>query len=106
MSKSWDSGAISVVVTGVQVATGAASAGGTLPVVSGSTGGVPRYIRVAATAACYMRIGAGAQTAVAGDLMVQPGDAVILEVSQGITNYAAIQVAAAGVIQISPLENV
>jgi hypothetical protein len=37
-------------------------------------------------------------------MQVQPGDAVILAVS-GATHYAAIQVAAAGVVQISPLEN-
>lgn len=98
-----DGGFITVTVTGVSTATGAASAGGTLP--NCSSGEKPRYIRVAATAAACFRIGAGAQTAVATDLQIQPGDSVILQVPTGVTNYAAIQVSAAGVLQVSPLEN-
>ena len=98
-----DGGYITVTATGVSQASGAASAGGTLP--NCSSGEKPRYIRVAATAAACFRMGAGAQTAVATDLQVQPGDAVILQVPTGVTNFAVIQVAAAGVVQISPLEN-
>lgn len=94
---------ITVVKTGVSQATSGTSAGGTLPTCS--SGEVPRWIRVAATFAACFRMGAGAQTAVTTDLQVQPGDAVILSVPQGVTNFAVIQVAAAGVVQISPLEN-
>jgi hypothetical protein len=95
--------AITVTKTGVTQASGAASAGGALPTMS--SGEIPRKIRIAASAAACVRIGVGAQTAVATDLQVQPGDAVILNVPQGYTNFAVIQVAAAGVVQISPLED-
>lgn len=94
---------LTVTVTGVAITTGAASAGSALPVASSAE--VPRYIRVAATAAACVRIGAGAQTALATDLLVQPGDAVIMAVPRGCTHVAAIQVAAAGVVQVSPLED-
>jgi len=94
---------ITVVKTGVATATSGTSAGGALP--TAQSGEIPRYIRIAATAPACVRIGAGAQTAVTTDLQVQPGDAVTLAVPRGCTNYAAIQVAAAGVVQISALED-
>lgn len=92
---------ISVAKTGIQLVTSAASNDSALPLDSG--GGVPRYIRVAATAAACVRLGKGAQTAVVTDLQVQPGDAVVIA-TQGADHIAAIQVAAAGVVQVSPLE--
>lgn len=94
---------ITVVKTGVSQASGAASAGGALPTCQ--SGEIPRYIRVAASAAACVRIGTGAQTAVATDLQVQPGDAVIMHVPSGVTHFACIQVTAPGVVQISPMEN-
>ena len=103
MSQQYMLNAVTVTKTGVQQASGAASAGGALPAMS--SGEVPRYIRVAATVAACIRIGAGAQTAVATDLQVQPGDAVIMAVPSGYTNFAVIQVSAGGLVQISPLEN-
>lgn len=96
-------GAITVTKTGVNQATSGVSAGSTLP--TDSAGNVPRYIRVSASAAAYFRIGVGAQTAVSTDMMVQPGDAVVMHVPSGMTNFACLQVAAAGVIQVSPMEN-
>lgn len=94
---------VTVTSTGKNLATSAASAGTTLP--TAQSGEVPRYVRVAATSAAYFRMGAGVQTAVAGDLLIQPGDSIILAVPQGITNAAALQVTAAGIVQISPLED-
>lgn len=94
---------ITVVKTGVAQASGAASAGTTLP--TAQSGEVPRYVRVAATVAACIRIGAGAQTAVTTDLQVQPGDAVTMAVPRGFTHFAVIQVSAPGVVQISPLED-
>lgn len=96
------SDAISVVKTGQIIAFGAASANVAIPVDSAGT--LPKYIRVAANAACYVKIGASGLTAVAGDLLVQPADAVILKVSNQ-PYIAAIQVSAAGTVQISPLED-
>lgn len=94
---------ITVTVTGVSITTGAASSGGALP--NASSGEVPRYVRIAASVAACVRIGVGAQTAVATDLLVQPGDAVVLAVPRGCTHVAAIQLAAAGVVIVSPLED-
>lgn len=94
--------AISVVKTGSVIAFGAASANVAIP--TDSSGSLPKYIRVAANAACYVKIGPPGLTAVAGDLLVQPADAVVLKVSNQ-PNIAAIQVAAAGTVQISPLED-
>ena len=99
-----DGGFITVTVTGITLASGAASTGASLPVMS--SGERPRFIRIAATAAACVRIGSGAQTAVVTDLQVQPGDAVILMVPTGITNIACIAATAtAGVVQVSALEN-
>lgn len=93
---------ITVSKTGVQLASGAASAGSALP--TDSAGNIPRLIRVSATLPACVRVGNGAQTAVATDLQVQPGDAVVMT-TNGATHIAVIQVAAAGIVQISPLEN-
>jgi aspartate 1-decarboxylase len=43
-------------------------------------------------------------TAVNTDMMVQPGDAVVIAVFN-LTKIAALQVTAPGVVQVSPLEN-
>lgn len=87
---------------GTTIATGAASVNAAIP--TDSSGNAPRYVRVTATVAAYVSPGKGPQTAAAGDVMVQPGDSIILNVT-GCDNIAAIQVAAAGVVQISTLEN-
>lgn len=92
-----------VTVTGVSITTGAASSGGALP--NASSGEVPRYVRIAATVAACVRIGPGAQTAVATDLLVQPGDSVVLAVPRGCTHAAAIQLAAPGVVIVTPVED-
>lgn len=88
---------------GVNITTGAASASATLP--NDVTGVVPKYVRLAATAACAVRIGKGAQTAVAADLQIQPGDSTIVQINNGWDTIAAIQIAAAGVLNVMPIEN-
>jgi hypothetical protein len=98
-----DGGYITVTVTGIALASSAASASGAIPFMS--SGERPRFIRIAATQPACVRIGAGAQTAVTTDLQVQPGDAVILQVPSGVTTIAVIQVTVGGVVQVSPLEN-
>lgn len=103
MSQTFISSGITVTTTGKTQASGAASAGQALPV--DSAGNIPRYIRIAATAAACFRLGVGGvPTAVTTDLQVQPGDAVILS-TNGATHFAVIQVSAGGVVQVSPLEN-
>lgn len=93
--------AIQILKTGVNIATSGVSAGATLA--TDTSGAVAKHIRIAASAAAYVRIGVGAQTAVNTDMMVQPGDAVIIA-TNGSTHVAALQVAAAGVVQVSPVE--
>ena len=99
-----DGGYITATVTGITLASGAASNGATLP--NMSSGEKPRFIRIAATQPACVRVGAGTQTAVVTDLQVQPGDAVILMIPTGITNIACIAATGTtGIVQVSPLEN-
>jgi hypothetical protein len=102
--------AITVTVTGVTLTTSAASANATLPL--DSAGNVPKYVRVSASASACVRLGTGTPVAVGTDLMIGPGDTVILATG-GYTKIAAIWVAAAGngvfsgagVVQVSAVEN-
>ena len=102
MSQTFE-GAVTIIATGVSIATSGTSASATIP--SAQSGEYPRYIRIAATTPACVRIGTTAATAVTTDMQVQPGDAVILHVPSGYTKIAAIQVSSAGVVQVSPLEN-
>lgn len=96
-------GAVTIVATGINLATSGTSANGTIP--NMSSGELPRYIRITASTGAYVRLQAtGTPVAVSTDMMVQPGDAVILAVC-GLTKIAALQVSAPGVVQVSPLEN-
>lgn len=94
--------AISVVKTGSIIAFSVSSANIAMP--TDSAGTIPKYVRVAANAACYVKIGPAGVAAAAGDILVQPADAVILKVHNQAF-IAAIQVSAAGTVQISPLED-
>lgn len=91
-----------IFATGAIIAFGAASANVAIP--NTSSGTKPKYVRLIATGACYVKIGAAGVAAVAGDLMVQPADSVVVAVS-GATFIAALQQSAAGTLQISPLED-
>ena len=93
---------LQIIAPGTSVATSGTSAGATIPL--SSAGSVPRYVRIVTTQYAYVRIGTGAQTAVAGDMMVGPSDGVIVA-TLGCTNFAALQVTTAGVLQISPVED-
>ena len=95
---------ITVAVNGATVTTAAtASAGATIPL--NSAGGKPVYIRVAATNESYIKLGTSASVAAtANDVLVQPSDSVILAVG-GASHYSVIQGAAAGKVNIIPLED-
>ena len=95
-------GAISILKTGVVISFGGTSASVAIP--TDSSGTIPKYIRVAANSACYIKIHSTAPTAVAGDALVQPADALILN-THGMGFIAALQVAGPGTVQISPLED-
>lgn len=94
---------ITVTAAGTTITTGAASASVTIP--NNSAGEVPRYVRVAATAACYVKLGVSSATATANDILVQPADSVVLQIPSGITKIAAIQDTTAGKCNVVPLEN-
>lgn len=102
MSNTYSSSFISVVADGANIATGAASASATIP--NDNSGSIPRFVRVVATAAAYVKLGKGSATATNVCMMVQPGDAVVMA-TLGNDKIAALQVSAAGVVQVSPLEN-
>lgn len=93
--------AISVMKTGVTLATSGTSANVAIP--TDSSGAAPKYIRVAATQDCYIKLGPSGVAAVAGDMLLQVGDSVVLATSFA-PYIAALQVSAAGVLQVSPLE--
>ena len=92
-----------IVKTGANITTSAASAAVAIP--TNSAGVFPNFVRISASAAAYVKLAVSAAVAVAGDVIVQPGDALILVVPAGVTSIAALQVAAAGIVQVSPLEN-
>ena len=94
--------AVSIVKTGATIAFTGSSANVAVP--TDSAGTIPKYIRVAASAACYVKIGPSGVTAAAGDALVQPADALILK-THGLGFVAAVQVSAGGTVQISPLED-
>ena len=93
---------VCIVATGGTITTSAASARIAIP--NDSSGVAPKYVRVISTNPAYVKVGNSTVTAAAGDAMVQPADSVILNVSR-CTHVAAIQVSAAGTVQVSPLED-
>ena len=104
MSNTYEGGPISVAAVGTTITTSGTSASATIP--NNSANEKPRYVRVAATAAAYVKLGVAAATATTNDMLIQPADSVILHVPSGITKIAAIQDSAAGKVNVIPLENV
>lgn len=92
---------IKVAARGATVASGAASASVAIP--NDSTGGRAKRVYVAATVAAYIAPGASGVTAAAGDILLPVEQPIILDVG-GQTHIAAIQVASAGVVSITPVE--
>lgn len=94
---------ITVTNPGVSIATGTTAVATPLPL--DSSGKLPMVIRVAATVATYVCLTTPSKTAaVAGDMMVQPGDAVILNCA-GFSGISAILPSGTGVLEVSPIEN-
>lgn len=97
-------GAVSINSVGTTLTSAVASSNATIPV--DAAGNVPRYVRIAATAAAFIKLGVGAPTATANDILVQPADAIILHIPSGVTHIAAIRDTADGKVNVSPLDNV
>lgn len=103
MSKTYE-GAISVNAVGTTLTSAVGSSSATIP--NDSAGNLPRYVRVSATAAAYVKLGVAAATATTNDILVQPADSFILHIPSGITKIACIRDTADGKVNVVPLDNV
>lgn len=90
-----------IIATGTQVTTGAASARVAIP--NNGAGVVAKYVRLQGIANAYIRPGDSTVVAAATDILLSPNEAVILNV-QGMTHIAYIQETAATKVNITPLE--
>lgn len=93
---------ITIAKDGATVTTGVASAA--IPIPTNSAGTKPLYVRVTATNESYVQLGSATVAATANSLLVQPADAVMLAVG-GHSHIAAIQGAATGRVNVTPLED-
>jgi hypothetical protein len=106
MSNSYEGGPISVNSVGATITSVAASTITNIPV--DSAGNSPRYVRIAATQAAYVKVSTTATAAAAttSDILVQPADAIILEIPGGVTKIAAIRDTVDGKVNVVALDNV
>lgn len=94
---------MTVTATGNNITTGAASANAVLP--PASSGEIARYYRFSCTVAAHIRLGTAGVAALATDVMVIPGNDLVLDRAQGLTHWAAIQEGSAGLVNCAPLED-
>lgn len=100
MAKTYNGGFIVANAVGVTVVTGAASANVNVPV--DASGNRPNYVRVSATAESYVSVRG---TATTNDILIQPGDAVILQIPKGVSQISYIQGTTSANVNIAPLDN-
>jgi hypothetical protein len=93
--------AIQIQAAGVSITTSGTSASQAIP--NDSSGRKARYVRVACTALAFIKFGASGVAATSSNILIMPGEAEIFIVS-GNTHIAAIQQAAAGVVNVTPIE--
>ena len=86
---------------GALVTSGGTSAEVAIP--NSTDGATAKYIRIAALAAAHVKPVLTGTAATTNDILVQPGDAVFMNV-QGFTHIAYIQNASGAKIVITPLE--
>lgn len=101
MAQQYSGSFLCINATGVTVTTGAASAAVNIPV--DASGKRPNYIRVAATGESYINVLGAAATQ--NDILVQPSDAVTIQVPRGVTQVNYIQGANPAKVNIVPLDN-
>ena len=99
MANTYNGGFISVSATGTTITTGI---GATLVIPNDSSGNKPNFIRVASTTESYIKLGA---VATVNDILVQPADAVIIQVPRGVTTLGHIQGTTAGKLNVVALDN-
>lgn len=103
MSQRFNGGFQVIMAVGFTAATGAASASTAIPV--NLSGNRPNYVRVTAINESYVKLGTSGVAATSNDILVQPGDCIILAVPAGVTHIAYIQGTLAGKVNVAPLEN-
>jgi hypothetical protein len=92
---------LNIDMPGITVASGATTAQTAIPV--NSAGVVAKYVRVTATVAAHIRFNKATATATTNDLLLIPGDSAVLCV-QNYDVFAVIQNAAAGFVNVVPIE--
>lgn len=88
---------------GTTITTSGTSANAAIP--NNGSGKSPNYVRVQASAFAYIKFGVSGVAATTNDILLSPNEPETFAVS-GNTFIAAIQQAAAGVVNVTPLENV
>ena len=98
--------AISVQATGQRTTTTISTATAAAAIPTNSAGAAPKYVRIAATGTCYVRLAPSAALAVAvvTDVLVQVGAPVILAV-HGNTHWSAIDDGTSVKVTVTPLED-
>ena len=92
----------SIVQTGVNVV--ATTTASTVQIPFDSSAGRPRYIRIASTAAAYVKVGNSDVVAVAGDLLVQPADSVML-IAAGCNYISVLALTGTCSVSIAPTDD-
>ena len=92
---------LTIIATGSQVTTGAASARVAIP--NAADGHIAKFVRLQAVSNCYIRCGDVTVVATANDALLSPNEALFLCVN-GMTNIAYIQESAATKLNVTPIE--
>lgn len=102
----FNNNAIAVQATGQRTTTtiSTATAAATIPV--DSAGAKPKYVRIASTGTCYVRLApsSGLAVAVVTDVLVQASSPVILAVG-GNSHWSAIDDGVSVKVTVTPLED-
>lgn len=91
-----------ITVSGVTLTTSGTSASAAIP--NNSSGLRPNYVRIQVTNYAFIKFGVSGAAATANDILISPNEPEVFAIS-GLTHIAAIQQAAAGVINITAMEN-
>lgn len=95
---------VTVVSDSLNITASTTSATFALPVAA--DGNRPRYVRVAATAQAWIKIGTPTvSVTLANGMLTQNADANVLHIPSGVTHIAAITQTGTAIVSISPLEN-
>lgn len=88
---------------GASITTSGTSANAAIP--NNASGKAPNYVRLQCTNFAFVKFGVSGVTATSNDILLSPNEPEVFQVS-GNTYIAAIQQAAAGIVNVTALENV